>query len=169
VKLVWHADNLVEVDWLRHVFGNLIEDECTDLELTCFDDDSIHVVSSNWQPLPTYEEYFRECRARCRRLVLFHASDEWFSGGYGLYQHFDAVIRNFATGLARQEGIWTIPEGYANGTRTGTTIWLVLYGGNQGLPDRHGLGACGIGTEFPDRHHIHLQGRRQEAEQGRIR
>jgi hypothetical protein len=118
VKLVWHADNLLEVDWLRHIFRNLIEEECADLELNCFDDDSIHVVSSNWQPLPTYEEYFRECRARCRRLVLFHASDEWFSGGYGLYRHFDAVIRNFATGLARHEGILTIPEGYTNGTRT---------------------------------------------------
>jgi hypothetical protein len=80
VKLVWHADNLLEVDWLRHVFGDLIEEECTDLKLTCFDDHSIHVVSSNWQPLPTYEEYFRERRARCSHLVLFHASDEWFFG-----------------------------------------------------------------------------------------
>lgn len=119
MKLVWHADNLLEVDWLRDVLGDLIEEECTDLDLTCFDDDCIHIVSSNWQPLPTYEDYFRECRARCRRLVLFHMSDEWFSGGYALYRHFDAVIRNFATSLARHKGIWTIPEGYANGTRIG--------------------------------------------------
>jgi hypothetical protein len=119
MKLIWHADNLLEVDWLRDVLGDLVEEECTDLDQTCFDDDSIHVVSSNWQPLPAYEDYFRECRARCRRLVLLHASDEWFSGGYALYRHFDAVIRNFATGLARHDGIWTIPEGYTNGTRTG--------------------------------------------------
>jgi hypothetical protein len=118
VKLVWHADNLLEVDWLRDVLTGLVEEECTDLDLTCFDDDCIHVVSSNWQPLHTYEDYFRECRARCRHLVLLHTSDEWFSGGYALYRHFDAVIRNFSTGLARHEGIWTIPEGYANGTRT---------------------------------------------------
>lgn len=125
MKLVWHADNLLEVDWLRYVFGDLVEEECTDLDLTCFDDDTIHVVSSNWQPLPTYDEYFRECRARCRRLVLFHASDEWFSGGYGLYRHFDVVIRNFATDLADQAGILTIPEGYANGTRTPRSVRLV--------------------------------------------
>jgi hypothetical protein len=118
VKLIWHADNLLEVDWLRHVFADLVDEECTDLNLTCFDDDSIHVVSSNWQPLPTYEEYFRKCRAACRHLVLFHASDEWLSGGYRLYRHFDAVFRNFATDLAKCKGIWTIPEGYANGTRT---------------------------------------------------
>lgn len=119
MKLVWHADNLLEIDWLREVLGDLVEDECLDLDLACFDDDCIHVVSSNWQPLPAYEDYFRECRARCRRLVLLHVSDEWFSGGYALYRHFDAVIRNFATGLAKHEGIWTIPEGYANGTRIG--------------------------------------------------
>lgn len=118
MKLIWHADNLLEVDWIRYIFGDLIEEECTDLSLTCFDDDSIHVVSSNWQPLPTYEHYFRECRTRCHHLVLFHASDEWFSGGYGLYRHFDAVIRNFMTDLAKCDGILTIPEGYANGTRT---------------------------------------------------
>jgi hypothetical protein len=122
VKLIWHADNLLEVDWLHDVLGDLVEEECFDLDLTCFDDDCIHVVSSNWQALPAYEDYFRECRARCRRLVLLHTSDEWFSGGYALYRHFDAVIRNFATGLAKHEGIWTIPEGYANGTQTGDEL-----------------------------------------------
>jgi len=118
MKLVWHADNLLEVDWLHNMLGDLIDEECTDLDLTCFDDNCIHVVSSNWQPLPAYEAYFQECRTRCRRLVLIHTSDEWFSGGYALYRHFDAVIRNFSTALARYDGILTIPEGYANGTRT---------------------------------------------------
>jgi hypothetical protein len=122
VKLVWHADNLLEVDWLRDMLGDLVEEECTDLDLTCLDEDCIHVVSSNWQPLPAYEDYFRRCRASCSRLVLVHTSDEWFSGGYALYRHFDAVIRNFATGLARHQGIWTIPEGYANGTRTAGAV-----------------------------------------------
>lgn len=122
MKLVWHAYNLLEVDWLRDILGDLIEQECTDLDLTCFDDDCIHVVSSNWQPLPAYEDYFSECRARCRRMVLIHTSDEWFSGGYALYRHFDTVIRNFATGLAAHDGILTIPEGYANGTRTAGSL-----------------------------------------------
>ncbi len=122
MKLIWHADNLLEVDWVRDILSDVVEEECTDLDLTCYDDDCIHVVSSNWQPLPAYEDYFHECRARCRRLVLLHTSDEWFSGGYALYRHFDAVIRNFATGLTQHEGIWTIPEGYSNGTRTGQAV-----------------------------------------------
>ncbi|MGJ4931213.1 hypothetical protein ACQR1I_34140 [Bradyrhizobium sp. HKCCYLS2038] len=122
MKLIWHADNLLEVDWLREMLGELIDQECTDLGLTCFDDDCIHVVSSNWQPLPAYDAYFQECRSRCRNLVLLHTSDEWFSGGYALYRHFDTVIRNFATGLARHDGILTIPEGYANGTKASAAL-----------------------------------------------
>lgn len=104
------------------VTSDLVDEERTDLDLSCFDDDSIHVVSSNWLPSPAYEDYFRECRARCRRLVPMHTSDEWRSSGYAPYRHLDAVIRNFATGLARHEGIWTIPEGYANGTRADVVL-----------------------------------------------
>jgi hypothetical protein len=122
MKLVWHAENLLEVDWLRGVFGDLVKTETTDLGLECFDDNSIHVVSSNWKPLRMYEEYFRKCRALCKRLILFHASDEYYSGGYSVYRHFDLVIRNFATYLAKGNGILTIPEGYPNATRVGSPV-----------------------------------------------
>jgi hypothetical protein len=122
VKLVWHADDLIEGDWLRDIFGSLIDSEVIDLDLTCFDDDTIHVVSINWRPLSGYEAYFRECRARCKHIVLFHASDEWFCGGYSLYRYFDLVIRNFQTYLARDAGILTIPEGYPDHTRIGPTL-----------------------------------------------
>ena len=116
MKLVWHADNLLEVDWLRDILGTLIDSEVADLECTCFDDETIHVVSSNWKPIPTYEAYFAECRRRCKKLVLFHASDEYFSSGNALYRHFDLVLRNFRTYLATGDGIITVPFGYANGT-----------------------------------------------------
>ncbi len=117
MRLVWHADGLLEADWLREMLGDLVDREERDLELNCFDDHSIHVVSSNWRPLPSYAEYARTLRARCERIVLVHLSDEWYSGGYGLYASFDAVIRNFRTALADGDGILTIPEGYSNGTR----------------------------------------------------
>ena len=116
VKLIWHADKLLEADWLREVFGVTIDTELLDLDLTRFDDNSIHVVSSNFRALPSYESYFKECRARCSRIFLFHASDEYYSGGYELYRHFDGVIRNFHTRLVQGSGILTIPEGYSNGT-----------------------------------------------------
>jgi len=118
MKLVWHADpdGLVERDWLRYIFGGLVEAEIPDLDLTCFDDGAIHVVSSNWSPLPAYERYFTECRARCKRIVLVHVSDEWFSGGYRLYRHFDLVLRWNHTYLANGSGIVTVPLGYPNET-----------------------------------------------------
>ncbi len=116
VKLIWHADGLWEAEWLRDILGGLIDEEITDLSLTCFEDDSIHVISSNWKPLPSYTAYARACRSRCKRIILLHLSDEYFSGGYAIYQYFDGVIRNFHTALADADGILTIPEGYSNGT-----------------------------------------------------
>jgi hypothetical protein len=47
-------------------------------------------------------------------ITLFHLSDEWFSGSYGLYRYFDKVVRNFDTYLARNQGILLLPEGYSN-------------------------------------------------------
>jgi hypothetical protein len=122
MKLIWHADRLQELDWLRDIFGNHIDGEATDLDLTCFDDDSIHVISSNRSPLPTYTDYFRECRAQCKHIVLVHLSDEWFSGGYEVYRYFDLVIRQNRTYLAEGNGILTIPLGYPQGTHIGGPV-----------------------------------------------
>ncbi len=118
MKLIWHAQGLLERDWLLDLFGNLVEEEVVDHALTCFDDDSIHVMSSNFRTasLAQFDAYFRECRAKCRNLTLFHASDEYLLGGCGLYRHFDHVIRTYHTYLAAHDGVLTIPLGYPNGT-----------------------------------------------------
>ena len=122
MKLIWHASDLQETCWIREIFAGLVQEEITDLRLTCFESDSIHVVGSNWPTLVACEDYFRECRARCRHIVLLHLSDEWFSGGYRAYRHFDAVIRNYRTRLTEGSGILTIPIGYPNDTRVGSPI-----------------------------------------------
>jgi hypothetical protein len=116
MKLILHAEALWEQDWLRYLFGDLIDDVIVDLDLTCFADDSIHVVSGNWTPLPSCEKYFQECRARCKHIILVHVSDELFSGGYKMYQYFDLVIRWNHTYLADSVGILTIPLGVPSGT-----------------------------------------------------
>lgn len=118
MKLLWHACDLLEKDWLAAMLGDVIDDEIVDLELKCYVEDSIHVVSSNGHPLSHYEDYFKNCRQRFKNIVLVHLSDEWFSGTYSLYRYFDAVVRNFHTYLADGHGILTIPEGYSNGTAT---------------------------------------------------
>ena len=127
MKLIWHAHGLLERDWLLDLFGNLVEEEVVDRALTCFDDDSIHVMSSisTFATPAEFDAYFRECRVRCRNLVLFHASDEWFSGGYGLYRHFDHVIRTHHTYLASHDGVLTIPLGYPNETPVNAAYPLV--------------------------------------------
>jgi hypothetical protein len=116
MKLIWHADHLIEEDWLRYIFGNVIDSEFVDLDMTCFVDNSVHVVSSLWAPLSAYTDYFKQCRERCKHLVLVHVSDEYFSGGYRLYQYFDLVVRWNHTYLADSPGIVTVPLGYPNGT-----------------------------------------------------
>ncbi len=120
MKLIWHAEGLLERDWLLDLLGNLVEEEVIDRALTCFDDDSIHVMSGNFATPSDCDGYFRECRAKCRNIVLFHASDEWFSGGYALYRHFDHVIRTYHTYLATHNGVLTVPLGYPNGTTVDT-------------------------------------------------
>lgn len=115
MKLIWHAENLSEVDWLRFILGDLIDEEIVDLDLTYLGDHSIHVVSSNLAPLRAYEPYFRRCREAGKNIVLLHLSDEWFSGGYETYKYFDLVLRNYSTPLARDPGIITLPLGYTNG------------------------------------------------------
>ena len=122
VKLIWHTANLLEVDWIRDILDGIVEEEVTDLDSIRFDDGAIHVVSSNQRPLLSYGDYFRACRARCKHMVLFHASDEWFSGGYGVYQYFDLVVRCYRTNLADCRGILTVPLGYPNNGRATRAI-----------------------------------------------
>jgi len=118
VKLVWHASDLIETDWIRYLLGDLVEEEQIDLGFTCFDDDAIHVISNNTSPPPSCDAYFSEYRTRCKRIALTHVSDEYLSGGYRLYRHFDTVIRHGHTYyLTKCPGIVIMPLGYASGTR----------------------------------------------------
>jgi len=48
MKLIWHIESLLERDWLLDLLGDLVEEEVIDRALTCLDDDSIHVMSSNF-------------------------------------------------------------------------------------------------------------------------
>lgn len=116
MKLVWHAERLFECDWLLYILGDVVDKEITDLGLTCFDDDALHVISSNVALMRDYENYFQQCRARCKHIVLIHVSDEAFSGGYGMYRYFDLVVRWNHSWLTDESGILTVPVGYRNNT-----------------------------------------------------
>jgi hypothetical protein len=122
MDLVWHVDDCAERDWLRFLLGDVVDAEIVDPDLTYDGADAIHVVSTNLAPLRAMEPYFERRRRAARRLVLVHLSDEWFSGGYRAYRHFDAVIRTHRTHLAQAIGILTVPLGYPNATRTDAPV-----------------------------------------------
>jgi hypothetical protein len=115
MRLFWHAAELEERDWLRYLLAPVVTEEYDDFDFARLGETGIHAISTNVTLL-------RELDTQARRLtpsgsrVLVHLSDEWFSGGYAAYRHFDAVIRTHATHLAAGPGILTIPLGYPNRT-----------------------------------------------------
>ena len=111
MKIVWHHPGMRQHDWVRLVFGELVTGEIEDPDFQCFEDDTIHVVSMIFHPLAALDDYFAECRRRCSNIVLFHAGDEWFSGGCGPYRHFDNVVRELPSFFTRGAGVACIPLG----------------------------------------------------------
>lgn len=113
MRLYWHAPDVEERDWLRFLLEDAVHEEVSDPGLEALGDDGIHVVSTNLVPLRELDRRMPPRQAPGTR-VLVHLSDEWFSGGYATYRHFDAVVRTHHTHLAVGPGILTIPLGYPN-------------------------------------------------------
>jgi hypothetical protein len=69
------------------------------------------------------EDFLRRLKeTRCKG--LFHIGDEFLSGGYELYQHFDFVIRPYYASALSRDGIKAIPLGYPNGMADGGPVRL---------------------------------------------
>lgn len=111
MKLVWHHPEMRQKDWIRFLFGDLVTGEVEDPDFTCFDDDTIHVVSMIFQPLRAMEPYFEQLRGRCDNVVLYHAGDEWLSGGCAPYKYFDNVVREMPSYFTRADGVLGVPLG----------------------------------------------------------
>jgi hypothetical protein len=114
MKLVFH-NPLAETDWFTFLLSDVVDEVVFDTTYSMTHGRAIHVVSCNEVPLRGRSAYFEECRAQSDDLTLLHASDEWYSGGYTEYRHFDRVIRNHRTWLVRSPGIFSIPVGYPGG------------------------------------------------------
>jgi hypothetical protein len=114
MKLV-HHHQLVESEWFTFLLSDVVDEVVYDPDYSDTDGPAIHIVSGNWLPIRERTAFFEKCRANSDNITLLHASDEWYSGGYSAYGHFDRIIRPMRTWLARAPGIFTIPVGYANG------------------------------------------------------
>lgn len=113
MKIIWHADDMGEARWFRHALGDLITDEVVDLDMRITDaSDAVHVINSNYTPLRSLDRYFAQCRRDSTNITLLQGSDEWFSGSYTVYRHFDRVIRTYESWLLNDAGILTIPLGF---------------------------------------------------------
>jgi hypothetical protein len=112
MRIVWHAPGIGQKDWIRYVFALVTTgEEIEDPNLECFEDNTIHVVSMVFKPLAAHVPYFDQLREKCTNIVLYHASDEWLSGGCGPYRYFDNVIKEFHSHFNKSEGLLTIPLG----------------------------------------------------------
>lgn len=115
VILVMHDEGLWETRFLHQILDGLVTSEVVDLDLSFVPGDTaIHVINTNRIPLRGYEAYFERCRASASSMTLIHLADEWFDGDYGVYRHFDHVLRQFHTWLAECPGILTIPLGFGD-------------------------------------------------------
>jgi len=110
MKLVFHH-RLTESDWFTFLLSDVVDEVTYDPDYTDTAGPAIHVFSGNVVPLRGRSAFFQQCRANSDNVTLLHASDEWYSGSYDEYRHFDRVIRNHRTWLVRSPGIFSIPVG----------------------------------------------------------
>ncbi len=107
-------DYAYEDEWNRYLFAPLdvVEHEAPDFSVV--EDRAIFVVIGR-RGLEHVPARFLERVKRLSMKGLYHLGDEFLSGGYELYRHFDFVIRNYYGSALRGEGIRTVPLGYPVG------------------------------------------------------
>ena len=106
-----------EANWIRWLLQDFEITEHTAPQLDAFNDNSVYVLSSINHKLSRLPCSFLDGLKRIRRKGLFHLSDEWFSGGYENYLHFDFVLRNYYSRAFSSPGIMTVPLGPIGGSR----------------------------------------------------
>ncbi|TPE48179.1 exostosin family protein [Amaricoccus solimangrovi] len=114
IDITWHAGDLWERDWIRFLVNDFSLNETFDLDYSK-PRPGIHVTKYVGEET---DRYFEACRKLGGALLLVHVGDEWFTSNYRSYRHFDGVIRNFPTLLAKGPGIRSVPLGYYVGTGT---------------------------------------------------
>jgi hypothetical protein len=103
-----------EDEWNRFLLEPLEPQEHLTPDFSQVEDRAVYVVLGVNGLAHVPEHFLRRLREmRCKG--LFHIGDEFFSGGYELYRHFDFVIRPYYASAFSCEGIKAIPLGYPLG------------------------------------------------------
>jgi len=115
-RLIWCSKEMKEQEWIRFLFGDLIEEEIFPDIIPPPKAFDIYIVNSNKTSLRTLYDALRNTIGEIRPIGLVHLSDEWFGGGYDVYRNFDFVVRtHHACVFDRNQGILVIPLGWPNG------------------------------------------------------
>ncbi len=117
LNLIWCQPKgyLWEEEWIRWLFSGFDVTENFASGLDVFKDRSVYVLSSNYHSLGSLPESFLRGVSELDGKGLFHLSDEWYSGGYETYAHFDFVLRKYHSSIFDNPGIKTLPLGLTNG------------------------------------------------------
>ncbi len=117
LNLIWCLPKgyLWEQEWIRWLFSGFEVTETYAPDLDVFKDRAVYVLSSNFHPLGSLPENFLRGVTSRDGKGLFHLSDEWYSGGYEVYGHFDFVLRNYDSRIFERRGIKMLPLGLTNG------------------------------------------------------
>ncbi len=124
IDVVWQLDpgKLWESDWVRFTLSGLDTTEFDDARGPTGDKPVLIVARTGPRPVSQLGAEIRAALAHWPRKGLYHISDEYLSGGYGVYREFDFVIRNYWSGIFANPRIMTLPLGLTNGmTHDGRT------------------------------------------------
>ena len=116
LRIVWTADHLNEVEWIRFLLAPMRFEEMEDKRFERAVPNALYVVNSNHTPLHSIPKTFYDSVNQHNSVGLFHLSDEWFGEDYNYYRNFSFVIRTYSTRCLQHAGIMTIPLGFPNET-----------------------------------------------------
>lgn len=116
LQVVWNA-KLRETDWIRYLLSSFRLEDSYVRDLSPPTPQTLYIFSSNVQPLSSLSNQFLTAVRDVPGVGLFHASDEWFSQDYRVYNNFSYVLRtHWAAALAKQPRLMIVPLGWPNGT-----------------------------------------------------
>ncbi|MDD2677645.1 MAG: hypothetical protein PHP75_09320, partial [Methylacidiphilaceae bacterium] len=107
MTLLWCQPEIAEEEWIRFLFSGWDLAERRIVDLHQVEENSLLVLSSNAHPLDRLDPAFLKRISSFRRIGLFHLSDEWFCGGYGVYRNFTFVLRNYHARFFSHPGLLT--------------------------------------------------------------
>ncbi len=112
LNIIWQVQVPSETEWIEEVFGGIFGEQISDGRHVVVADNSLLIDSCIHRHPSDYYEKFRGKNA-----FLLHLSDETYAGGYGCYDHFRGVFRNYWSAVFRPQRVFTLPLGYCNGLR----------------------------------------------------